>query len=431
MSDSVEQRMREDWNARAREDASYYVAFGRRDQEPEEFFATAEEVVKGLEWELRRMPPGSNRRAWRALEIGCGPGRIIRPMSKIFGEIHGVDVSDEMIARARENLKGIPHAHVHATHGSDLAPFADESFDMVYSYAVFQHIPSSAVVFNYLREARRVMKTGGLMRVQINGLPDSAAHYDTWSGVRIGAGEIAGFLCELDFQILALEGASTQYMWVTAMKRSPAWRLAVAPCQAARIRRITNAYSSEPVAPPSGRFATIALWIEGLPEYCDLMNMELRVGAHAGTIYYIGPRDRDGLVQMNARLPQGIQTGLQPVELIYQGRPLTAASRLRVIPAPPQVPRIIALSDGINLLSGTHIVTRTIKVTIEEYTAPERFRANIDGIALDDLDVFCTDPIPPRFEINLRLPETVGAGSHVLYMNLENRPLAPVAISVA
>ena len=112
MSDSVEQRMRDDWNARAREDASYYVAFGRRDQEPEEFFATAEEVVKGLEWELRRMPSGANRRAWRALEIGCGPGRIIRPMSKVFGEIHGVDVSDEMIAKARANLQGIPHAHV-------------------------------------------------------------------------------------------------------------------------------------------------------------------------------------------------------------------------------------------------------------------------------------------------------------------------------
>jgi len=423
--------MREDWNARAREDASYYVAFGRRDQDQEEFFATGEEVVKGLNWELRRMPPNANRRAWRALEIGCGPGRIIRPMSQVFGEIHGVDVSDEMIARARVNLKGIPHAHVHAASGSDLAPFADESFDMVYSYAVFQHIPSSEVVFNYIREARRVLKAGGLMRVQLNGLPESAAHYDTWSGVRISAGEISDFLRDLDFQIFALEGASTQYMWVTAMKRAPGWRLTLTPRTAARIRRITNAYSSEPVAPPSGRFATVALWIEGLPEYCDLMNMELRVGPGTGTIYYIGARDRDGLIQMNARLPEGIETGLHPVELIYLGRPLTAASRLRVIPAPPQVPRIIALSDGINLLSGTHIVTRTIKVTIEEYATPEKFSAHIDGVALDDLDVFCTDPVPPRFEINLRLPETVPPGPHVLYMGLESRPLAPVAITVA
>ena len=431
MNDSVEQRMREDWNARAREDASYYVAFGRRDQGDEEFFATAEEVVKGLEWELRRVPHGVNRRAMRALEIGCGPGRIMRPMSKVFGEIHGVDVSDEMIARARANLQGIPHAHVHATRGSDLAPFADESFDMVYSYAVFQHIPSSEVVFNYLREARRVLKNGGLMRIQINGLPESAAHYDTWSGVRIGAREIGDFLRGLDFQIFAIEGAATQYMWVTAMKRPAGWRSVPAPRQTARIRRITNAYSSEPVAPPDGRFATIAIWIEGLPEHCDLMNLELRVGPERGAIYYIGPRDRDGLVQMNARLPGGIQTGLQPVELGYLGRPLTDAARLRVIPSPPRVPRIIALSDGINLLSGTHIVTRTIKVTVEEFETPETFRADIDGVDLDDLDVFCTDPIPPRYEINLRLPEIIAAGPHLLQMGLGARRLPPVAITVA
>ena len=44
----------------------------------------------------------------------------MRPMSRHFGEIHGVDVSDEMIARARENLRGMPHAHPHATSGCDL-----------------------------------------------------------------------------------------------------------------------------------------------------------------------------------------------------------------------------------------------------------------------------------------------------------------------
>jgi hypothetical protein len=91
----VGQRMRAEWNERAREDAHYYVAFGRRDQDDDEFFATAKEIVVSLEAELRRFPPDSNRRAWRALEIGCGPGRLMKPMSRHFGEIHGVDVSDE------------------------------------------------------------------------------------------------------------------------------------------------------------------------------------------------------------------------------------------------------------------------------------------------------------------------------------------------
>ena len=49
--------------------------------------------------------------------------------------------------------------------------FPDETFDFVYSYAVFQHIPSREVVIQYLRETHRVMKTGGLARLQFNGLP--------------------------------------------------------------------------------------------------------------------------------------------------------------------------------------------------------------------------------------------------------------------
>src|SRR5260221_9200992 len=97
----INTRMREDSSGRACEDAGYYVAFGRRDQDEAGFFATATEVVNALDWELRRVPV-AQRGGWKALEIGCGPGRLMRPMSRSFVEIHGVDVSDEMIALARK-----------------------------------------------------------------------------------------------------------------------------------------------------------------------------------------------------------------------------------------------------------------------------------------------------------------------------------------
>ena len=109
--------MRDDWNARAREDAGYYVAFGRRQQSDADFLATATEVINILESELRRVPP-PQRSMWKALEIGCGPGRLMRPMSRHFAEIHGVDVSDEMIALARERLRDTPNAHPHVTDGA-------------------------------------------------------------------------------------------------------------------------------------------------------------------------------------------------------------------------------------------------------------------------------------------------------------------------
>ena len=70
---NVSRQMRSDWNERAREDAYYYVAFGRKGQGDDEFFSTAADVVRGLEAELKRLAPG-DRRARKALEIGCGPG---------------------------------------------------------------------------------------------------------------------------------------------------------------------------------------------------------------------------------------------------------------------------------------------------------------------------------------------------------------------
>ena len=423
----VSQQMREDWNRRAREDANYYVAFGRRDQDEEEFFATAAEVLKSLEWDLRRLPRDANQRARRALEVGCGPGRLMRPMSRHFGEIHGVDVSDEMIRMAREKLRGVPHAHVHPTAGSDLALFADDSFDFVYSYAVFQHIPSRDVVLNYLREIVRVLKPGGIFRGQLNGLPaESIARYDTWSGVTFTSGEIREFARSQGLQLYAIEGALTQYMWTT-WRKAPAGAGSALPV---RIRRVTNAQSSEPVAPAQGRYSAVSLWVEGLPPSADLNTVEIRVGGLTADGTYLGPPEADGMVQLNAVLPPGLATGIQPVEIVIGGMAAGAPGRIRITPAPPTVPRIVSVTDGIDLLSGTHIVTGSIKIVIEEASNPQELEASIGGVPLRDKDVFCADPRPPRHEINFRLPEGVGQGTHSLSIRLGRRQFAPVGLEI-
>src|SRR5690242_15368717 len=249
-------RMRDDWNARAREDAGYYVAFGRREQSDADFYATATEVINSLESELRRVPV-AQRSAWKALEIGCGPGRLMRPMSRHFAEIHGVDVSDEMIALARERLRDIPTAHPHVTDGASLSEFPDAWFDFVYSYAVFQHVPSRDVIAAYMRETHRVLKPGGFARLQFNGMPARDTSFDTWAGARITSSEIVEFTQMHDIQLLALEGAGTQYMWTTWRKQPNGWQTEQAerqfPDNTSRVRRVTNSHSSEPGAPSRGR----------------------------------------------------------------------------------------------------------------------------------------------------------------------------------
>src|SRR5260370_34973868 len=138
---NIGDRMREDWNRRAKDDANYYVGFARQRQSEEEFLASAGEIVPRLEAELFRLPaaPTEDR---RALDIGCGPGRLMIPMSRHFGEIHGVDISDEMGKLAGHKLAGIPSAHAHVNSGADLSLVGAGYFDFGYSWLVLQRIHS-------------------------------------------------------------------------------------------------------------------------------------------------------------------------------------------------------------------------------------------------------------------------------------------------
>jgi SAM-dependent methyltransferase len=422
--------MQADWNRRAREDANYYVAFGRRNQDDEEFFATARDQVIGLKAELRRLPT-ADPQTRRALEIGCGPGRLMRPMSRFFGEIDGVDVSDEMVRLAREKLAGIPHAHTHHAPNSNLEAFAGDSFDFVYSYAVFQHIPSRDVVFGYLDEARRVLKPGGILKCQINGLPRTAKQYDTWSGVRVSAGEVAEFARDKGMMLLALEGAQTQYMWVTLRKPPSPF---TGGGDATRIRRITNAHSSEPVAPVRGRFAALSLWVDGLPGDLDLNRLQVKVGGKQALATYLGHPEHDGMQQVNVMLPAGLATGLALVELTDRSGALCANGRVRLMEVPPAVPRLVSLTDGIDLMSGTRIVTRSIKVTLEE-VEPQAVNAVVEsgGVTawLEDRDEFCTDPRVPRWEVNFRFPQQVKPGPGVVRLTMGRRELGAVRVEIA
>jgi len=427
-------RMRRDWNELAREDPHYYVAFGRRQQEDAEFLASAADVVRALRGELKRLRPAGqpHPRPLKALEIGCGPGRLMLPLSDEFAEIHGIDISDEMIRLASERLRGIRQAHVHHAEKSDLSMFPDESFDFVYSYAVFQHIPSREVVLGYLADARRVLKPGGILKCQMNGLPETSARYTTWEGVRIQAQEVVDFVFRHDFQLLALEGRSTQYLWTTWRKQPPGWRASLRPAGGlpTRIRAISNALTGDQLVPVSGARAFAAIWADNLPPGCDLIGLEVRMEGQPAVLTCLSAPEWDGMVQLNAAVPAGCRTGLVPVDVLWLGQPLTATAWMRAIPPGPAVPRVCTVSDGVNLLSGTRILSRIIKVVMEELASAQQFEAVLDDTPLSRLNTFCTDPLEQRYEIDLSVPNTIPAGPHQVRLSLGKRTFAPVSIEV-
>lgn len=98
------------------------------------------------------------------VEIGAGVGRIIEPMMKHFDAAIGVDISPAMVLYSKGYIKSTA-AMVLVTDGSKI-PVASDSVDFVYSYICFQHLQSHDEVRNYLKESRRILKDGGVIRVQ-------------------------------------------------------------------------------------------------------------------------------------------------------------------------------------------------------------------------------------------------------------------------
>jgi hypothetical protein len=290
---------------------------------------------------------------------------------------------------------------------------------------VFQHIPSRDVVLEYMREIRRVLKPGGMFRGQFNGLAHSGDP-NTWSGVVFSADDIRAFTRENGLQLLDLEGEHTQYMWTT-------WRLASfepAPdSPQASVHRITNACSWEPAIPNRGRHAAIAIWTKNLPLACDLNTLEVLIDGARGESYYIGPTGSDGLQQINVWFPENTRTGLIPVELRWNGEHL-GSGIVRVIPAGPMVPRIVDITDGVNLVEKYRSVSGHLKVHIEELSSPDSVSATIDDQAVPHLAILRTDPRPPRHEVNLELPKGLSPGPHTLQIHIGPRRLIQARIVV-
>jgi hypothetical protein len=101
------------------------------------------------------------------------------------------------------------------------------------------------------------------------------------------------------------------------------------------------------------------------------------------------------------------------------------------MPPAPSVPRIATITDGVNLLSGTRIVTRSVKVTMLEVSRPEEFRATVDGFDVLDIESFCADPVSRRYEFNFRLPDRIAKGPHEALVGMGKRTFPPLAIEVA
>jgi SAM-dependent methyltransferase len=153
--------MKSAWNARAATNACFYIETTHSQGDIEGFFALGEQRARLLIDPVLR-DYGIDPREKSALDFGCGLGRFTRTLASRFATCTGVDVADEMVARATELHRGqAGNATFLASDGVSL-PLPDASVDFVFSYEVFQHFPSRAVSEQGLAHVARVLRPDGL-----------------------------------------------------------------------------------------------------------------------------------------------------------------------------------------------------------------------------------------------------------------------------
>ncbi len=221
---SLLDKMRREWDERAKENARHYIATANTEWDDEAYFESGRSnIYHEVLTDMGNVAQGMDPKAMTVLEIGCGSGRLTRALAESFGTVYAVDISGEMIDRAKVTLHAQPNAHVFQNNGRDLAvldPVLKEgSADFAFSYIVFQHIPSVDVIYSYVREVRRFLKPGGLFKFQVQGDPSiQAAPGDTWLGVAFSDESAETMARECGFELRYRRHDGEQYFWLWCFK---------------------------------------------------------------------------------------------------------------------------------------------------------------------------------------------------------------------
>ncbi|HVW85679.1 MAG TPA: methyltransferase domain-containing protein [Bryobacteraceae bacterium] len=221
-NEALVEKMRREWDERARENARHYVATAQTEWNDDEYFESGRENVRReILTDMGNICQGKNPKQMKVLEIGCGSGRITRALSEVFGQVYAVDISGEMVRQAREALRDRPNAHVFQNSGADLKILGDIQVDFAFSYIVFQHIPSREVIYSYVREVARLLRPGGLFKFQVQGGEGmDAMPEDTWLGSAFSDADAVQMAESCGFEPRYRNGAGSQYFWLWFFRKS-------------------------------------------------------------------------------------------------------------------------------------------------------------------------------------------------------------------
>jgi SAM-dependent methyltransferase len=161
-------RLRRDWTRLGEADPLWAVCVdparraGRWDVQ--EFLASGRAEIADAMATLDRLGLCAGRDD--ALDFGCGAGRLTAALAAHFATVTGVDISPPMLTQARARHAGNDRCRFVLNDSPGLSAFPDESFDLVYSSLVLQHMPTD-LADAYLVDFIRVLRPGGAVVILV------------------------------------------------------------------------------------------------------------------------------------------------------------------------------------------------------------------------------------------------------------------------
>ncbi len=137
----------QDWSKIAKEDPYWGVISAEQFRGKElgaeqraEFFASGQRLIDNIAAFIHQHF-GANLQPKRALDFGCGVGRLTAPLARIATEVVGVDVAPQMLKVCAANLEKMGVKNASLVQGDDTLSRLTGNFDFINSYIVVQHIP--------------------------------------------------------------------------------------------------------------------------------------------------------------------------------------------------------------------------------------------------------------------------------------------------
>ncbi len=167
MSSKIEE-LRDIWEAHAKYDPLWAILSDSskkgRKWDLKRFFETGQREISYLMARLSDLD--SSFKPDKALDFGCGVGRLTQPLSGYFNKVIGVDISKTMIDLAKRLNTCADSCQFIMNEKDNLDLLESDSFDLIYASIVLQHIPPE-IMITYLSEFLRILKINGILVFQL------------------------------------------------------------------------------------------------------------------------------------------------------------------------------------------------------------------------------------------------------------------------